>query len=101
MAAIMNTDDLNNLDPGIRPYVEALLAADVETFESCQGGKGHAFPDPTIKFHGNAVEGYRAFSVAMNRGLPVLHLRRVYGVNEGWLDGPWWEITFRTTAAVS
>lgn len=84
------------LDPGVRRYVLALRAAGVETFESCQGGAGHAFPEPTVRFHGNAAEGYRAFTAAMNRGLPVLSLRRYYQVNNGWLDGPWWEMTFRT-----
>jgi hypothetical protein len=32
------------LDPGIRRYVEVLNEAGVETFESCQGGEGHAYP---------------------------------------------------------
>lgn len=33
----------------------------------------------------------------MNFDLPVLSVRRVYDVNAGWLEGPWWEMTFRTT----
>lgn len=85
------------IDAGIRRYVLILRSEGVETFESCQGGEGHAFPDPTIKFHGNAFEGYRAYAIAKSYGLPVLHLRRVYGESDGWLEGPWWELTFRTT----
>ena len=85
------------LDPGIRRAVVALRSAGVETFESCEGGPGHAMPDPTIKFHGGDWAGYRAFAAAMEFGLPVLHLRRVHGVVNGHLEGPWWELTFRTT----
>jgi hypothetical protein len=85
-----------DMDPGIRRWVLILRSGGVETFEACQGGAGHAMPDPTIKFHGSAWAGYAAFAVAMEHGLPVLHVRRAYGVSGGQLEGPWWEITFRT-----
>jgi hypothetical protein len=87
------------LDPGIRLAVLVLRSAGVETFESCEGGPGHAMPEPTVKFHGSSHEGYRAFAVAMENGLPVLSLRRAYGVTDGQLEGPWWEMTFHTTGA--
>ncbi len=90
--------DIAELDHGIRGYVVALWAGAVETFESCQGGPGHSFPEPTVRFHGNAFEGYRAAAVAMNSGLPVLELRRVWDVNELSLEGPRWEMTFRAKA---
>ena len=32
------------LDEGIREIVITLIANDVETFESCEGGDGHSFP---------------------------------------------------------
>lgn len=85
------------LDPGIRRYVLILRSGGIETFESCEGGSGHAFPDPTIKFHGNAWEGFKAISVAMSHGLPVLSVRLVWDVYDGMPHGPWWEMTFRTT----
>lgn len=44
-----------NLDPGIKRWVEILNGQGVMTFESCEGGEGHSFPEPTIRFHGNAV----------------------------------------------
>jgi len=87
-----------DLDPGIRQAVLVLRSAGVETFESCGGGAGHAFPDPTIKFHGGAWAGYRAFAVAMAYGLPVLRMQQVHGIPNGQLEGPWWELVFRTTA---
>jgi len=86
-----------DLDPGIREAVLILRRGGVETFESCQGGDGHPMPDPTIKFHGSSWAGYRAFTVAMEHGLQVDTLRRVYGVVGGQLEGPWWELTLRTT----
>lgn len=82
------------IDSGIRRYVLILRAQGVETFESCQGGEGHAFPEPTVRFHGNRVEGYRAFTAAMNYGLPVAALRQAYDVIGGQLVGPHWEMTF-------
>ena len=86
---------LSGVDDGIRDAVRVLLDAGVETIESCQGGADHAFPEPTIRFNGNNVEGFRAFAAAVTRGLRVYSLRRVYAVVEGELSGPWWEIVFR------
>lgn len=82
------------LDPGIRPAVELLVKAGVETFESCEGGPGHAYPEPTVRFHGGRYAGFRAFSVAMDHGLPVAELRRVWPICDGEPTGPWWEMTF-------
>ena len=36
------------LDAGIAQAVVALRAGGVETFESCEGGPGHAYPEPTV-----------------------------------------------------
>lgn len=82
------------LDDGIRQIVEALSTENVETFESCEGGEGHAYTEPTVRFHGGRAEGYRAFSVAIQAGLRVSSLRRIYTVSDGELEGPWWEMTF-------
>jgi hypothetical protein len=82
------------LDEGIKRAVHTLVAAGVETFESCQGGDGHAFPEPTVRFEGNNSEGLRAISAALAYGLPVARLRRAWGVIDGMLHGPWWEMTF-------
>lgn len=85
------------LDPGIERAVHCLRREGIETFESCEGGIGHAFAEPTIRFHGDAWAGYRAFGVAMQNGLRVAALRRVYDAIEGQLHGPYWEITLRKT----
>lgn len=95
------TAPTSDLDPGIRPYVEALRDAGVETFESCQGGPGHAVPEPMVRFHGERPEGFRALAAAQSAGLPVLELRRLWQLVDGEPCGPYWELTFRTTAACS
>lgn len=82
------------LDPGIEHAVLALRGAMVETFESCEGGVGHAYPEPTVRFHGDQAEGFRALAAAMQAGLLVDELRRVWPINQGEPTGPWWELTF-------
>ncbi len=82
------------LDDGIREIVSTLVSNGVETFESCEGGRGHSFPEPTVRFEGSASEGLRALSVALENGLPVARLRRTWGIIDGAIHGPWWEMTF-------
>lgn len=84
------------LDEGIREIVITLVRNGVETFESCEGGAGHCFPEATVRFEGTDSEGLRAASVALAHGLPVRRLRRVWGVQNNMLHGPWWEMTFRS-----
>ncbi len=81
------------LDTKIKEAVNILFRAGIETFESCQGGNGHAYPEPTIRFHGDRVEGLHAFTIAMRGGLKVAALRRIYDVLDGELTGPYWEMT--------
>ncbi len=85
------------LDPGISEIVLVLRRGGVETFESCQGGEGHAFPEPTVRFHGEMPEGMRALSVALYARLPVRELRRQWPIIEGEPTGPWWVMTFALT----
>ena len=82
------------LDPGIRYFVRVLYEHGVETFESCESGDGHCFPEPTIRFHGGHSAGYRAVAIALEHGLPVSALRRDWRVIDGELVGPYWELTF-------
>lgn len=82
------------LDPRIADIVERLRASGIETFESCEGGDGHAYPEPTVRFHGERAEGFRALAVALTFGMRVLELRRVWPINDGEPTGPRWELTF-------
>lgn len=82
------------IDAGVKEAVRVLQGAGVETFESCQGGEGHAFTEPTVRFHGDGAEGFRALAVAQQHGLRVDQLRRYYQVQNGEPTGPYWELTF-------
>lgn len=88
------------LDPGIAPFVEILRNGGIETFESCQGGPGHSYPEPTIRFSGDPSDGFKAFAVARCHALPVSCLRRIWTINSGEPTGPYWELVFYRTADV-
>ena len=83
-----------NLDPNIKRAVLILRSAGVETYESCDGGVGHSYPEPTIRFHGEKEEGFRAFAVAVKNGLRVVELRRAWSIIDNEPTGPHWELTF-------
>lgn len=82
------------LDDGIKDAVILLQRNGVETFESCEGGMGHSFHEPTIRFHGDGSEGFRVLALAQQNGLRVDQLRRYYQVQNGEPAGPYWEVTF-------
>ena len=84
------------IDLGIIRAVKVLSDDGIETFESCQGGEGHAMPEPTVRFHGQTDAGWRALSTCLTYDLPVLALRRRWDVTpSGEPCGPYWEIVFR------
>lgn len=87
-------DIKDSLDKGIKDYVEILLAEGIETYQSCEGGEGHSFPEPTVQFSGDRSEGFRALAVALQNGLPVSAVRRVWSIEDGEPVGPDWEIIF-------
>lgn len=89
-----NDHALLHLDAGIEKAVLLLRDCGIETIESCQGGDGHAFPEPTVRFAGGKEEGYRALSVALKHNLKVLELRRVWPVLDQEPTGPYWDLTF-------
>ena len=84
------------LGRGISKAVELLRASSIETFESCEGVEGHAFTEPTIRFHGAPEAGWRAMALCLAHGLPILALRRArYVLDSIEPSGPHWEIVFR------
>jgi len=93
----LSSDLLERVDSGIKNAVLVLRSNGVETFESCEGGPGHAYPEPTVRFHGSRAEGMRALAAAMQAGLKVAELRRVWPVLDDEPTGPWWELTFIPT----
>lgn len=86
------------LDAGIAPYVHILREAGIETYESCEGGDGHVFTKPTTRFHGGRGTGFKAIAVAIEHGMPVYGLRRLWTLDDEELTGPTWEIVFTRKA---
>jgi hypothetical protein len=82
------------IDPGIRRQVRVLSENGIETTESCEGGKGHSFAEPTVRFSGGQAEGFRALGIALQHGLKVAELRRYWSIQDGEPVGPYWEMTF-------
>jgi hypothetical protein len=83
------------LDLGIVLHVKVLRDAGIETFESCEGGEGHAYAYPTVRFHGDVGAGWRALAVCMTHALPVRELARVWQITDHAPTGPYWELVFR------
>ena len=82
------------LDAGIEKAVRILNEAGIETYECCEGGSGHAYPEPTIRFHGEHGAGFRALSVALQNNLSVSALNRVWYIIDGEPVSPTCELTF-------
>lgn len=85
---------LKVVDAKIRPVLRIMIAGGAETFESCQGGKGHAYPEPTICFHGGSVEGFRVLVWMQSYGIQPRELRRYWYITGGEPHGPHWQMTF-------
>src|SRR5437660_10718891 len=74
---------VRRIDPAIRREVRILWENGIETFESCQGGPGHSFPEPTVRFHGTSAQGFKALGIALQHALKVTALRRYYDIMDG------------------
>lgn len=83
-----------DIDEGIKHEVEILYMNWINTIESCQGGEGHCFPKPTVRFSGDISEGFKALDVALKHNLFVTDLRRVWSIINREPDGPFWEMVF-------
>jgi hypothetical protein len=71
---MMPPDWYEKLDKGIRFPVRVLHAAGgIETCQSCEGGKGHAYEVPSIDFiaRGQDSTGFKALAALNDYGLPV------------------------------
>jgi len=94
MAPPFESEGERTIDPGIAREVRTLWENGIETFESCEGGSGHAFPEPTVRFHGGKSEGFRALAIASQHGLRAAELRRYWDIIDGEPVGPHWELVF-------
>lgn len=94
----MNTREITTFDPPldeeIQQVVELLNEMKIETYESCQGGKGHSYKEPTVRFHGDRSEGFRALAIVLQHDFPVSSLNRMWNIIDGEPTGPTWELVF-------
>lgn len=84
------------LDPGIRFAVRVLHAEGFETCQSCQGGKGHAYDEPTVEMiaSGDDTRGFGALDALRSYGLPVNAVALVWPIKNGTPYEKNWRITF-------
>lgn len=94
MPRFLHPETIEGLDDGIKYIVEILNLYGIETYESCDGSDGHSYVEPSVRFHGNISEGYRAASVAISNGFPLKQLNRVWVCHDMELEGPEWEMRF-------
>jgi len=74
------------IDAGILPAVEILNEQGFETFESCQGGEGHCYEDPTVRFFGSEFDLIRAYETCRAFGLNVFEAKRVFRKADVYVD---------------
>jgi len=82
------------IDMGIVRAVRILRTAGIPTYESCEGGEGHVFAEPTIKFGGTFESGWLAVGRLLTYRLPVRRFAQCWSFPFGVPDGPHWEVTF-------
>lgn len=80
------------LDAGIARAVIVANGAGFTTYESCEGGVGHAYPEPTVRGFGTYQEVMRAVMAMIDLALPVCELRQVWHLRDSVLYGPCWDI---------
>ena len=87
------------LDAGIRFAVRVLHAAGFETCQSCQGGKGHSYAEPTVEMVATAhdARGFGALEALCDYGLPVSSIAITWPVCDGVPFEKNWRITFSKT----
>jgi len=93
--------EYKKMDKGIALFVKILRDGGIETYESCEGGLGHSFPEPTIRLHGQISEGFKVLDIALKYGLPVSKIRRCWSVIDKEPVGPHWEIVFYKKATLA
>jgi hypothetical protein len=89
---------LERMDPGIVEAVIILSDHGIETCQSCEGGPGHAYPEPSIDFLGGPAQGFAAVSIARQHGLPVAALYRVWNVQGDEITEVIWRLVLQSRA---
>ncbi len=96
---ILSDDFYRGLDPGIRFAVRVLHAAGFDTCQSCQGGDGHSYLEPTVDMvaGGDDADGFGALAALAEFGLPVSGIAIFWNIKNGLPYEKLWRITFSKT----
>lgn len=85
------------LDPGIADLVMELRERGFRTFASCSWGRGHAFPEPTIRMHvdhGGTLSStaYRLGNALQEMGYSdyIINQARMSYSKEKWVEVLFW-----------
>lgn len=84
------------LDRGIRFAVRVLHAHGIETGQSCEGGEGHSYPEPTIEMLADMDDatGFHALACLQRYDLPVNAVSIQWQVFRGLPFHKLWRVTF-------
>lgn len=74
----MTKKEIEGLDKGIAPAVKVLNSHGFIIFESCQGGEGHCYQQPTVRFYGSEFDLIKAFEICQCYRLNVYEAKRVF-----------------------
>lgn len=95
-AITLDPDTIADLDELIRPAVILLNKYGFKTFESCQGGEGHCYGDPTVRFEGTEFDLIRAYELCEIHGMNPKAAKRVYWKQDVYFDTDKWEVIGET-----
>jgi hypothetical protein len=73
--------DYEELDPGIAWTVKFLREAGVHTVSSCEGGDGHPYDEPMVRFRGDPAEAKRVAELTWREGLFPFEISRAWHVS--------------------
>ena len=96
---MMPDDWYDRLDAGVRFAVKVLHAKGFETCQSCQGGDGHSYDQPTVDLNAAADDawGFAAMATLQDYGLQVRELSLLWNIRNGLPYEKLWRITFWKT----
>lgn len=99
MSTVWAEQSYQQLDAGIRFAVRVLHAAGFDTGQSCQGGSGHSYKEPTIEVVAGADDaiGFGALCALRGYGLPVSEIALVWSISHSLPYEKNWRITFFKT----
>lgn len=86
------------IDAGVRFAVRVLHAAGIETCQSCEGGQGHAYTEPSVDMRADGPHragGFRALSALADYGLHVRRIELVWDVVDDLPTERIWRVVLR------